>query len=94
MLARADTNVGGRFCVKRCGPSRRRGAKRISGSEKFRSSARKDLEKRNKQHCPELLRWIPRCWNYATTENAEQRVGGDGGVKLIGHLGSKLARRG
>jgi hypothetical protein len=24
MLARADTNVRGRFCVKRCGPSRRR----------------------------------------------------------------------
>jgi hypothetical protein len=24
MPARADTNVGGRFCAKRCGPSRRR----------------------------------------------------------------------
>jgi hypothetical protein len=43
MLARPDTKVRGRICVKRCGASRRRVRTAFSGPEKFCSSARKDF---------------------------------------------------
>jgi hypothetical protein len=43
MLARPDTKVRGRICVKRCGPSRRRARTASAVLKKFCLSARKDF---------------------------------------------------